>query len=150
MVVISFEEDQNLQRLARTFPREWVFITDPSYTLYASYGVGRATWMRVLAPRTLLYYARTHLRRIRAKLMPGAVPGPKGSEGRTDRPDQADPFDPTVPVKPRTESSSDRQQLGGDFLIAADGRIAYAHRSTEPADRPSADALLKIWQDYEG
>ncbi len=37
---------------------------------------------------------------------------------------------------------SDTSQLGGDFLIGPDGRIRFAFRSTEPADRPSVEALL--------
>jgi len=42
---------------------------------------------------------------------------------------------PTVP-------EGDTLQLGGDFVIDPCGRIAYAYRSTGPADRPSVDDLL--------
>ena len=36
----------------------------------------------------------------------------------------------------------DTLQLGGDFVVDADGRIAYAYRSKGPADRPPVDALV--------
>ena len=34
-------------------------------------------------------------------------------------------------------------QLGGDFVIDARGRLAYAYRSAEPTDRPAVAELLK-------
>ena len=39
-------------------------------------------------------------------------------------------------------SDFDVHQLGGDFVIDADRRIVFAHRSKDPADRPAADVLL--------
>ncbi len=36
----------------------------------------------------------------------------------------------------------DTRQLGGDFVIAPDGRLIYAFSSTGPADRPSVDDLI--------
>ena len=38
---------------------------------------------------------------------------------------------------------SDVYQAGGDFLIDRNGTILFAHRSDEPADRPSVSTLLK-------
>jgi peroxiredoxin len=38
--------------------------------------------------------------------------------------------------------SGDTLQLGGDFIVDRDGRLAYAHRSRGPHDRPSVDELL--------
>ena len=38
--------------------------------------------------------------------------------------------------------SSDTLQLGGDFVVDLDGRLAYAYRSRGPDDRPSVDELL--------
>jgi hypothetical protein len=38
----------------------------------------------------------------------------------------------------------DIYQSGGDFLIDHDGRILFAHRSRDPADRPSAERLLQV------
>ena len=39
--------------------------------------------------------------------------------------------------------NSDVYQSGGDFLIDRSGTILFAHRSEEPADRPSVSTLLK-------
>lgn len=36
----------------------------------------------------------------------------------------------------------DPYQLGGDFVFDAGRRLIYAHRSADPADRPSAQQLL--------
>ncbi len=36
----------------------------------------------------------------------------------------------------------DTLQLGGDFVVAPDGRLALAYASHDPADRPSVDAIL--------
>jgi hypothetical protein len=33
-------------------------------------------------------------------------------------------------------------QLGGDFVVSADGQLVYARRSTTPTDRPSPVELL--------
>jgi hypothetical protein len=34
-------------------------------------------------------------------------------------------------------------QAGGDFLLDRDGNILYAHRSKDPADRPTVTELLQ-------
>ena len=39
---------------------------------------------------------------------------------------------------------ADTAQLGGDFVIDRGGRTALAHRSVEPADRPSVESLLDV------
>lgn len=38
--------------------------------------------------------------------------------------------------------TEDTLQLGGDFVVGRDGRLAYAFRSEDPDDRPSVDELL--------
>jgi peroxiredoxin len=38
----------------------------------------------------------------------------------------------------------DIYQSGGDFLIDRDGNLLFAHRSRDPADRPTAKKLLEI------
>lgn len=40
------------------------------------------------------------------------------------------------------EAGEDMLQLGGDFLLSADRHLLYAHRSNDPADRPSAADLV--------
>lgn len=42
--------------------------------------------------------------------------------------------------------TEDTFQLGGDFVIDPDGRIAYAYRSVTPDDRPTVDDLLMALQ----
>jgi hypothetical protein len=42
----------------------------------------------------------------------------------------------------RGEEGEDMLQLGGDFLVSADRRLLYAHRSNDPADRPAAADLV--------
>lgn len=43
------------------------------------------------------------------------------------------------PSRPR----QDARRLGGDAIVAADGRLAWIHRSREPADRPSIAELTR-------
>jgi len=44
------------------------------------------------------------------------------------------------PLRPK--EGEDVLQLGGDFILDPAGRLAYAHKSAEPTDRPPVDALL--------
>jgi len=37
----------------------------------------------------------------------------------------------------------DPYQLGGDFLVAADGTVRLAYRSADPADRPSVEQIFR-------
>ena len=39
-------------------------------------------------------------------------------------------------------AGQDLRQMGGDFVVAPDGRLALAYASHDPADRPSVDQLL--------
>ncbi len=43
--------------------------------------------------------------------------------------------------RPR-RAEEDVHQLGGDFVVDASGRVVYAHRSADPADRPHVSDLL--------
>jgi peroxiredoxin len=43
--------------------------------------------------------------------------------------------------KPR--GGEDVLQLGGDFVLDREGRLAYAYRSAEPTDRPAVAVLLR-------
>ena len=40
------------------------------------------------------------------------------------------------------EAGEDMLQLGGDFILSSDRRLMYAHRSTDPADRPTVQELV--------
>jgi hypothetical protein len=37
-------------------------------------------------------------------------------------------------------------QLGGDFILDREGRLAYAYRSADPTDRPAVEVLLRAVQ----
>jgi len=41
-------------------------------------------------------------------------------------------------------TGQDLRQMGGDFVIAPDGRVALAHASHDPSDRPAVDELLGV------
>ena len=41
------------------------------------------------------------------------------------------------------DKGADVWQLGGDFILDADGRLRYAYASKDSTDRPSNDELLK-------
>lgn len=43
----------------------------------------------------------------------------------------------------RPVAGEDVLQLGGDFILDAEGRLTYAYRSADPADRPGVDELLR-------
>jgi peroxiredoxin len=43
----------------------------------------------------------------------------------------------------RPVAGEDVLQLGGDFLLDRDGRLAFARRSADPGDRPAAEELIR-------
>lgn len=43
----------------------------------------------------------------------------------------------------RLHSGTDPRQLGGDFVVGADGRIAYVHPQAAVDDRPSVGLLVR-------
>lgn len=50
----------------------------------------------------------------------------------------------------RPDGDDDRSQLGGDFLIDAEGIITFAHRSLRPDDRPPVGQLLEALKQLGG
>ena len=47
-------------------------------------------------------------------------------------------------LKPENSGGDDIYQSGGDFLLDREGRLLFAHRSQDPADRPPARRLLGV------
>lgn len=47
-----------------------------------------------------------------------------------------------VPVRPH----GNVRQLGGDFVLDESGHVVFAHRSKEPVDTPTVEALLEAVQ----
>jgi peroxiredoxin len=43
----------------------------------------------------------------------------------------------------RPYEGEDVRQLAGDFVLDANGRLAYAYRSADPTDRPAVQELLR-------
>ena len=43
----------------------------------------------------------------------------------------------------RPETGEDLLQLGGDFVLSAERHLLFAHRSRDPADRPTVDVLIR-------
>ncbi len=41
-------------------------------------------------------------------------------------------------------AGEDMLQLGGDFVLSADRRVTFAHRSNNPSDRPSVADLVSL------
>lgn len=50
----------------------------------------------------------------------------------------------------RPEPGEDLLQLGGDFVLAADGRVTFAYPSRDPTDRPDLDRLLRAVEQARG
>lgn len=46
-------------------------------------------------------------------------------------------------VPDKAEKDDDLLQLGGDFVLDAQGRLVYAYRSSDPTDRPQARDLMQ-------
>jgi peroxiredoxin len=46
-------------------------------------------------------------------------------------------------MRPQNYGKDDHYQAGGDFLLDREGSILFAHRSQNPADRPTAAKLLQ-------
>jgi len=46
-------------------------------------------------------------------------------------------------MKQEHYDGADIFQSGGDFLLDCDGKVLFAHRSKDPADRPTVEALLE-------
>lgn len=41
---------------------------------------------------------------------------------------------------------TDLRQLGGDFVVAADGRVVFSHPQTSPSDRPPVGVLVNAME----
>ena len=109
VLVISFDAARRVRGYCRRHELPFTCLVDEARAVYRAYGFGRASWLRMLTPRTLAPYIR-HAFTTRG--LPGGSPG------------------------------QDKQQMGGDVVVDPNGRIALAHSSDDPADRPTVDALL--------
>ena len=112
VLVVSFDRPRRVGGYCRRHRLPFVCLSDEQRVAYRAYGLGRASWLRTLTPRALAPYLTLYFRRPR---------------GRRSRPDYG---------------GQDLRQMGGDFVVAPDGRLALAHASHDPADRPSVEQIL--------
>ena len=112
VLVVSFDPPRRVGGYCRRHRLPFTCLSDQQRRAYRAYGLGRASWLRTLTPRALAPYLTLYLR-------------PPG--GRRSR---------------LGYSGQDLRQMGGDFVVAPDGRLALAYASHDPADRPSVEQLL--------
>jgi hypothetical protein len=115
VLVVSFDAARRVRGYCRRFAAPFRCLTDEARAAYRAYHLGRASWLRTLTPRALAPYITLYLRR----------------RGR-----RRGPFRPL--------EGADLRQMGGDFVVAPNGRLALAYASHDPADRPSADQILAV------
>ena len=87
-------------------------LIDEDRTVYRAYGLGRGSFLDVWGWRAVRRYWQ--------------ILRPSGPGSRHD-------LQPT---------SEDTRQLGGDMVIAPDGRLAWGHWSLNSSDRPSVDEIV--------
>lgn len=112
VLVISFDAPRRIGGYCRRHQLPFRCLPDEQRVAYRAYGLGRASWLRTLTPRALAPYVTLYLR---ARIAGGRRPKVEGQ---------------------------DLRQMGGDFVVAPDGRLALAYASHDPADRPSVEQLL--------
>ena len=111
--VVSFDPPRRTGGYCRRHRLPFVCLSDEQRVAYRAYGLGRASWLRTLTPRALAPYLTLYFR----------APPP----GRRSR---------------LHYGGQDLRQMGGDFVVAPDGRLTLAYASHDPADRPSAEQIL--------
>ncbi len=109
VLVVSFDAPARVRDYCRRAGLPFACLVDETRDVYRAYGFGRASWLRMLTPRTLAPYIRHAL---------------------------------TTRGLPRGGAGRDKQQMGGDVVVDPAGRVALAHASNDPADRPTVDAIL--------
>jgi hypothetical protein len=111
LVLVGFGDARRLAAIARALGWPGRVLSDPSRTLYARLGIGRAPWWRIYNPGTLRTYFRAFAHR-------------RGSNRRTPRlPDE------------------DTRQLGGDAIaVDGVVRALWRPRSPDDRP-PAADVL---------
>jgi len=111
-----FTAPENLSGYAAEHGLPFEVLTDPDRVAYERFGLGRGSVARVWGLRA----GRRYLDILRTD-------GPAGVT-RAFRP------------------TEDSLQLGGDFVIAADGTLVYGFWGAGPDDRPSVDDLIAAAQ----
>ena len=117
VALITFTNDAELAAYQQRRALPFPILVDEARGVYHSYGMGRGSFLDVWGWRSLRRYWQ--------------ILRPSGAGSRDD-------------MRPATE---DTRQLGGDMVIAPDGRLAWGHWSENSADRPSVDEIARAVAD---
>lgn len=111
VVLITFTTTDELDHYQRRRRLPFPILLDTDRQVYDAYGLGRGSFLDVWGWRAIRRYWQ--------------ILRPSGPGSRRD-------------LRSATE---DTRQLGGDVVIAPDGRLAWAHWSERSTDRPSVDEI---------
>ncbi|MEM7274109.1 MAG: AhpC/TSA family protein [Actinomycetota bacterium] len=114
VALITFTTADRLRRHRSNTPLPFPTLRDPERTSYRAYGLGRGTVRRVWGRRAIGRYREL------------LTDGDSGADSRRRL---------RVPTE-------DTRQLGGDFVVAPDGTLAWGFWGAGPDDRPSVDQLV--------
>jgi peroxiredoxin len=113
VVLIAFAGPDALDDYQHRRDLSFPILVDAERLTYAAYGLGRGSFAAVWGFATIKKYVSLLLSR-------------NSPIGRRDL----------------GAATEDTRQLGGDFVIGPDGRLAWGYWCTGPADRPSADEVV--------
>jgi AhpC/TSA antioxidant enzyme len=113
VVLITFADLAELDDYKRRRNLSVPILVDSERSTYETYGLGRASFRAIWGLATAKKYL--------------AILRPSG---------------PGRGLRDLRAATADTRQLGGDFVVAPDGRVAWGYWSTGPADRPSAGEVL--------
>lgn len=113
VVMITFTTSGELDGYQQRRRLPFPILLDPDRQVYDAYGMGRGSFLDVWGWRAIRRYWQ--------------ILRPSGPGSRSD-------------LRPATE---DTRQLGGDIVIAPDGRLAWGHWSERSTDRPSVDEIVR-------
>ena len=112
VVLVTFTTADELEAYQRRRELPFTILVDTDRDVYDAYGLRRGSFLDVWGWSAIRRYWE--------------ILRPAGPGSRHD-------------LQPATE---DTRQLGGDMVIAPDGRLAWGHWSTRSADRPSVDNIV--------
>ncbi|HEY0702052.1 MAG TPA: peroxiredoxin-like family protein, partial [Candidatus Acidoferrales bacterium] len=107
---------EDAEELCGPYAMADVCVPDPLKKSYREFGLDRTTWMALVRPTKELMRRRKET--------------------------QAAGFE--INVRRSMKGTCDILLLPGAALVALGGKILWTHRGVNPADMPSADALLEI------
>ena len=112
IALVTFTSPDEITAYQRRRDLPFPILLDEHRDVYDAYGMGRGSFLDVWGWRAIRRYWQ--------------ILRPSGPGSRSD-------------LRPATE---DTRQLGGDVVIAPDGRLAWAHWSEHSTDRPSVDDIV--------